>query len=394
MRKLFGILLASATVLGSTCFTASVSAEEANVSFAPTQSLIEVEPGQQKVEIKYSYTKNEGWAVMGWHFVADQSVISFNPYDKNGNVASSYKNVVYHIYEKDEYGDPVALVVTPNMYGLSGYNPAKLGTNESYALIECADLTGDTAAAGSDFMSFYVNIADDAAAGDYTFTVTTNNDDKSNNINVSGEKIAVTIDPVTIRVKSTAPAADGRLAVEGAQIRIPDSGGTLPTQGLRFVNTITEELYNTLVKPASSSDTGLGFGTVVFPTKLLAKDEQLTKETVNGSVKAAVVPAVKLYRAPADGVVKFTACMTDITQDAESFQTEYTVVPYATYMDGDTEVTVYGAQYSTSVFKIAAAAYADSRTFEYAKEYLHNTILHVVDPKTYNDPQYSDIYKP
>lgn len=397
MKKFLGIFLASALAVGAMCFTATAEGEAADVSFAPAQSVIEVEPGQQKVELKYHYTKNNGWAIMKWFFVADQSVISFNPY-KGTTLATSYRNVAYRIWEKDEFDETAALSVTVNMFGLpSSYNPETLGKNESMALIECADIAvDDTSAAGTDFMSFYVNIANDAKAGDYTFSVYTENKTASNNINVAKENINVTIDPVTIRVKgSDTPVGDERLNVTGAQIRVPSQGSTTETQGLRFVSTITEELYNKLNKPASASDTGLGFGTVVFPTKWLGEGELLTKETSKDGKNAMIVPAVKLFAAPTGTTVTYTACMTGLAQDAAALTTAYTVVPYATYMDGETEVTVYGEQYSTTVFDVAKAAFESGKESTYVNEYLYNEILNVVDPTTYNEPQkWSNVYKP
>lgn len=400
MKKFLGIFLASALAVGAMCFTATAEGEAADVSFAPAQSVIEVEPGQQKVEVRYNYVKNTGWSIMQWHIEADQSVISFNPYDRNGNIATNYKNVVYRILEKDEYDDTVGLNITPNVYGTPDYNREVLGLgpNESFVLIECSSdalKTGDLTESGG-FLSFYFNIADDAKGGDYTISITTNNKDKSNNINAAKENINVTIDPVTIRVKgSDTPVGDERLNVTGAQIRVPSQGSTTETQGLRFVSTITEELYNKLNKPASASDTGLGFGTVVFPTKWLGEGELLTKETSKDGKNAMIVPAVKLFEAPTGTTVTYTACMTGLAQDAAALTTAYTVVPYATYMDGETEVTVYGEQYSTTVFDVAKAAFESGKESTYVNEYLYNEILNVVDPTTYNEPQkWSNVYKP
>lgn len=404
MKKFLGIFLASALAVGAMCFTATAEGEAADVSFAPAQSVIEVEPGQQKIELKYHYTKNNGWAIMNWYFVADQKVISFNELKKNGTIAEgNFSGVAYRILEKyydeeTEETTTAALAITPNMYGLSkSYNPATLKTNESKMLIECANIAvGDKTAVGEDFMSFYINIADDAKSGDYVMQIYTENETAANNINAAKENINVTIDPVTIRVKgSDTPVGDERLNVTGAQIRVPSQGSTTETQGLRFVSTITEELYNKLNKPASASDTGLGFGTVVFPTKWLGEGELLTKETSKDGKNAMIVPAVKLFAAPTGTTVTYTACMTGLAQDAAALTTAYTVVPYATYMDGETEVTVYGEQYSTTVFDVAKAAFESGKESTYVNEYLYNEILNVVDPTTYNEPQkWSNVYKP
>ena len=404
MKKFLGIFLASALAVGSMCFTATAEGEAADVSFAPAQSVIEVEPGQRKVELKYHYTKNSGWAIMRWDITADQSVISFNPYKKDGvTIATNFVGVAYKILEQyyneeTEETTTAALTITPNLYNLpTKYNPATLPENGSRLLIECADISlGDTTKAGEDFLALYINIADDAKPGDYVMNITTENVSAANNINVAKENINVTIDPVTIRVKgSDTPVGDERLNVTGAQIRVPSQGSTTETQGLRFVSTITEELYNKLNKPASASDTGLGFGTVVFPTKWLGEGELLTKETSKDGKNAMIVPAVKLFEAPTGTTVTYTACMTGLAQDAAALSTAYTVVPYATYMDGETEVTVYGKQYSTTVFDVAKAAFESGKESTYVNEYLYNEILNVVDPTTYNEPQkWSNVYKP
>lgn len=396
MKKLLSVLLASALAVGAMCFTATAADTEPDVSFAPTETVIEVEPGQKQVEVDYKYTKNNGWAVMTWLLKADQKVISFNPYDEDGSVATDLTDIAYSVLEKNSKGRYVNLSITPNLFGSPRYNPSSLGTNESLLLIEGASVSSnDTTAAGEDFLALYINIADDTAPGDYVLSIYTENETKSNNINIDKQKINVTIDPVTIRVKgSDTPTTDSRLNVSGAQIRVPAQGSTTETQGLRFISTLDKSFYETLNKPASASDTGLGFGTVVFPTKLLADGELLTKETVKDGKSAAVVPAVKLW-SENDTVVTYTACMTGIIQDAEALTTAYTVVPYATYTDGDKEVTVYGAQYSTTVFDIAKAAFDSKTESEYVNEYLYNEILNKVDPTTYNEPQkWSNIYKP
>ena len=188
---------------------------------------------------------------------------------------------------------------------------------------------------------------------------------------------------------------DDRLSMLGAQIRVPSQGSVTEEQGLRFVSSIDVKLYETLQKPASASDVGLGFGTVVFPTKWLEEGELLTKETVKDGKGAMVVPAVKLFEAPNGSYATFTACMTGIGKDAASLTTAYTVVPYATYFDGEKEITVYGDQFSTSVFAIAKAAFESGREGLYISEYLYKEILHIVDPETYNEPQkWSSVYKP
>ena len=181
-------------------------------------------------------------------------------------------------------------------------------------------------------------------------------------------------------------ARDERLQTSGAQIRIPDdSGEPVITQGLRFVSTIQKSLYDSVQKPQSENDTGLGFGTVVFPTKLLDGDA-LRKDTVKNGLHAAVVPAVKLKGEPSETEAVFTACMTGFIPDAETYKTEYTVVSYATYMDGETEVTVYGEPYSTGIYEVALAAVNSGKESKEVTQYLFDNIVHVVDGHTAASP--------
>ncbi len=192
---------------------------------------------------------------------------------------------------------------------------------------------------------------------------------------------------------------DSRLAVSGAQIRVPTGTNDPLEQGLRFISSMTSDAYALLDAseyPKSAADTGVGFGTVVFPTEILGS-ETLTKDTVinyNGRDFAAmVVPAVKLYT-KSESMIEYTAVMIDISES--NYETEYTAVPYITYTDDNNEeVTLYGNAYSTSVFKIAVSAYNDKKTTEYVKEYLLEHILSVVDPDKYeSDGGWTPIYRP
>ena len=63
-------------------------------------------------------------------------------------------------------------------------------------------------------------------------------------------------------------------------------------------------------------------------------------------------------------------------------------------MDGEEEVTIYGEQYSTSIFAVAEAAYLSGNETGAVSEYLLNNILSVVDPVTYPAEKWSGIYKP
>ena len=190
---------------------------------------------------------------------------------------------------------------------------------------------------------------------------------------------------------------DSRLFVEGAQIRLPADDGSV-SQGIRFRSMMKIDLYNLLdanERPDSADDTGIGFGTVVFPTKILG-DATLKKDTVvsygGRDFAAKVVPAVVLYN-KTSSTVYFNAVMTDVAES--NYDTEYTVVPYITYNDPELgEVTLYGTAYSTSIFKVARAAYNDSSSTDYVKEYMLNNILSKVDPDTYEKDEWTDIFRP
>lgn len=187
---------------------------------------------------------------------------------------------------------------------------------------------------------------------------------------------------------------DSRFGYVGIQFRIPAFNSTLPTQAIRFISSMSADLYNQLKAsgnlPKSISDTDLGFGTVLLPTSMIPTGEKLTKETPN----AAIVPAVKLMTASDGNVVRFNACLYGLTGAGE-LSASITYVPYATYMDGDTKVTVYGEEHATSFYDIAILACAKNSTEDqYTQEYLNDKILHVVNPSKYPLTGFGGIYHP
>lgn len=187
---------------------------------------------------------------------------------------------------------------------------------------------------------------------------------------------------------------DTRFGYAGIQFRIPAFNSKLPTQAIRFISSMSADLYEQIKAsgnlPKSASDTDLGFGTVLLPTSMIPEGEKLTKETAN----AAIVPAVKLMTASDGEVVRFNACIVDLTT-ADELSMQITYVPYATYMDGDTKVTVYGEEHATSFFDIALLACAkDSKEDQYTQEHLNDKILHVVNPSKYPLTGFGGIYRP
>ena len=168
------------------------------------------------------------------------------------------------------------------------------------------------------------------------------------------------------------------MTFEGAQIRINEP------QGLRFVFSIPVATYETLEHPKTADDTGLGFGSVVLPKKYLG-DEKLVKDLqvmAEGKLrKAKTVPAVNLFKVT-DDYIYFTVCLLGIEED--NYTTEYTAVPYITYMQDGEMVTEYGMQTSNvSVYNVAQLCFEDKNSSDADKEYLYNTILTVVDPEKY-----------
>ncbi len=168
------------------------------------------------------------------------------------------------------------------------------------------------------------------------------------------------------------------LTFDGASIR------TSGTQGLRYTFSIPKDLYDKLEKPESYEDSDLGFGSVVMPRRYLGDEtlEKGTVTTVGGKEYAAkTVPAVNIFK-ETDTHVWFTVVITEIAE--KNYTEEYVAVPYITYLDSETETTVYGAMTEDiTVFDIAELAYTDDKETETVKTYIYDNILSVVDPEKY-----------
>lgn len=394
MKKTVSLALALLICGSCASFTANAEAVIQNVTIEAPANVIEVEPGQQNVEVTWTITENEGWGAFKCFVEFDGDVFSFVP---GGDKAMLEEGELgtYEFFKGDlkKYMQNIGAVTT-NIFGIDQGVDPDITKDKSSFLIENKSNTEDSTATG-DFFTIYLNIAENAPAGTYNIAV---NVDPENQSSVKGPENAVpniTFGTATVKVNGSAapdePTIDSRLQAVGAQIRVPSSESQLPVQGLRMISTITSELYAILKDsnslPKSENDTGIGFGTVVLPTNML-NGSLLTKETAN----AAIVPAVKIFENPNDTEVKFTACMTNLKTD--NYQKEYTYVPYITYMDGENEVTLYGAQYSVSIFEIAKEIQKDETVTEYVKEYVYNNILHVVDPVTYPENGWTGIYRP
>lgn len=169
----------------------------------------------------------------------------------------------------------------------------------------------------------------------------------------------------------------------GAQIRIANDE---VQQGLRFISSIKSSAYEVFesagLLPESSNDTGVGFGSVIIPKSYIPEGESLTKETTN----ARIVPAVNILKT-VDDDVWFTVCLVNMVVD--NYTTDYAVVPYVTYLDGDKEVTVYGDMITANVYDIAVlACKPDSPETDSARDYLQSNVIDKVDVWT------DEIYRP
>ncbi len=164
---------------------------------------------------------------------------------------------------------------------------------------------------------------------------------------------------------------------DGASVR------TDGEQGLRFTFSMPLSVYDQIAKPAESSATGLGFGSVVMPADYLG-DEVLVKDlvtTTNGVQHVAItVPAVKIFGQD-ENCIYFTVCLTNIPESKYNY--EYVAVPYVTFTDNEQEITLYGTETeNVTVFNIAKKWYENTDS-ETEKEFAYNNILSVVDPVTY-----------
>ena len=198
--------------------------------------------------------------------------------------------------------------------------------------------------------------------------------------NLLGDKNAVTVLSEAGSVVDCRKKTD-TLTFLGAQIRADR------THALRFLFTISRDSYEKMLPdnlPTSAKDTEAGFGAVIIPQDFL-EDEQLYKNTLtvkNGvAVRAAVVPAVRLYAENDDEII-FSLCLTDILPS--NYSRKYVSIPYMTYEDEGALKTVYGEQAGgISMYDIAQLAYIDHRNSEEIRNSIYDKILSVVDPEKY-----------
>lgn len=390
MKKIISILLAS--VLLVCAFCVNVSAVTVYTVTLEAPETIEVDPGQTYVPLTWNMTQNQGWSAFKFFVEFDGDVFSFASGEEAYDIEEPDGGYGFFLTDSRKYMKNIGSI-DPNIFGFQQGVDPQITKDKSSFLVVAKDAGANSTATG-DFFTVFLNIAEDAPAGEYEIKITT---DPNNCSAVEGPSVAVpsiTWGTAKVVVKGEA-GPDDRLGVVGAQLRIADANKGI-TSGFRFVNSITVDLYNTLAEanalPKKSSDTGVGFGSVVLPTASIPAGETLTKETAG----AVVVPAVKLYQAPKEGDTEymFTACLVGYQETAAIYQRNLTVVPYVTYMDGENEVTIYGESYSTNIFEVAKVAVASGNETESISEHLNNTILHVVDPVTYPKQSWTGIYRP
>lgn len=174
----------------------------------------------------------------------------------------------------------------------------------------------------------------------------------------------------------------------GTQIRINDNSG------LRYITQIGTGLIAEIealnqansLRPESSEDKGIGYGTVVTVASK-AENSELVKDVnaktvINGMV---VVPAVYNFEATAD-YYQYTCVVRGI--GASNYQTDIAARPYITYMDANgREQTYYytepdstaGGGYKVSLYKAAKAFYNVDGVDGSVKDWIYKNIISVVE---------------
>ena len=120
------------------------------------------------------------------------------------------------------------------------------------------------------------------------------------------------------------PEIEDNLAIEGAQIRLPE--GEIEA-GLRFGATLQKSFLGIEGDYAYSGTATTTFGMFLLPEDMLAEGQTLAQylETNGYAGDAVKVPAVKIYSQNADSVT-YTAVLTDIP--AEDYDRDIVAVPY------------------------------------------------------------------
>ncbi len=181
-------------------------------------------------------------------------------------------------------------------------------------------------------------------------------------------------------------SAVSELELIGVQVRITDPSG------LRFITRISDNLVakvealnnsNSSLRPNSTSDKGVGYGTV---TTLASKLSGNLEKDVNAAtvLKGNVVcPAVQNFM-DYNGYVLYTCVVKGIP--TKYYQSDIAARPYITYVDANgntqtyytTEDSAAGGGYKTSLYK-AAQAFMNSGVSTETKNWLQTNIINAAN---------------
>lgn len=181
---------------------------------------------------------------------------------------------------------------------------------------------------------------------------------------------------------------DDMFELVGVQVRIKEPSG------LRYVTQIGTNLIaniealnssNKSLKPDSSLDKGIGFGTVVTLSSNVSNTELVKNVNATSVVSGmTVVPAAVLLDSN-DNYLTYSAVVSNIP--VSSYNSKIAARPYITYKDAngaeqtyyytETSSSAVGKGYSVSLYQAAEAYYNNSSTGSAIKEWLQNNILNV-----------------
>lgn len=225
-------------------------------------------------------------------------------------------------------------------------------------------------------------------AGWYKETVTLNS--ASSVSSASGKAASATaVNGDTALYAGWIEISESEFALLGTQVRITDPSG------LRFITQIGTELIaeiealnsaNASLQPDSTSDKGIGFGTVTTVASNIGSGE-LVKDVNAAKVKDGMVvsPAVKNFNV-ADDYIQYTCVVKGIGES--NYETEIAARPYITYKDANgVERTYYyteadsnaGGGYSVSLYEAAKAVYALDSVSSTMKAWLDENVISVVE---------------
>ena len=157
--------------------------------------------------------------------------------------------------------------------------------------------------------------------------------------------------------------------LEGAQIRKPDASKKV-TAGVRFITRISTALIsnveqlndrNQSLRPDSSDDKGIGYGTVVTAKKNVASGSMIEKDENAASVMNGMIvsPAVINYR-EYNGYVLYTALVVGIPES--HYTTDIAARPYITYYDANGVERTYYYTETSSSHNIGGGYYSSYKT--------------------------------